>query len=105
MFWKTSIDSCEFHVCILFVVSLFLLLANEAEQNMSLFKKSQSILITGVSGSGKTEATKHAISFLCGESKNKLFDCAHTILEAFGNACTCWNSNSSRFCKFIEVSQ
>lgn len=86
-----------------FFVHLFI--ANEAQEHMFFFKKSQSILITGVSGSGKTETGKHAAAFLCGESEEHLFDSSHSILEAFGNACTYWNSNSSRFCKYIEVSQ
>lgn len=69
-----------------------------------MHKKSQSILITGVSGSGKTENSKHIMEFLCQTSVNsqnvyKSFP----ILEAFGNAKTRGNSNSSRFCKYVEV--
>lgn len=71
---------------------------------MKLFKKQQSILITGVSGSGKTENGKHIVEFLCHtkcDSQN-IIDSGQ-IFEAFGNARTRGNSNSSRFCKHMEV--
>lgn len=65
----------------------------------------QSLLITGVSGSGKTQTAKHAIEFLSGESNlsSKTVVKSSIILEMFGNAKTNMNSNSSRFCKYIEV--
>lgn len=76
---------------------------------MQLTGTSQSILITGVTGSGKTETTKHVIQFLCATSLDaKITDTisvANYILEAFGNAKTIGNANSSRFCKFFEVSE
>lgn len=80
------------------------ILANEAFRNLKLFKKQQSILITGVSGSGKTENGKHIVEFLCHtkcDSQN-IIDSGQ-IFEAFGNARTRGNSNSSRFCKHMEV--
>lgn len=75
---------------------------------MKLTGASQSILITGITGSGKTEATKHIIQFLCARpstnhSVSDAFFKANVILETFGNARTIGNENSSRFCKFIEV--
>lgn len=70
---------------------------------------SQSIFVSGESGAGKTETTKHLINFLC--NNNPMADMvktsvlnANVILEAFGNACTKFNKNSSRFMKYIKVS-
>lgn len=79
-------------------------LANEALNNLRMNKKSQSILITGVSGSGKTENGKHIMEILCQTSvcSQNVFKSV-PILEAFGNARTRANSNSSRFCKHVEV--
>lgn len=67
---------------------------------------SQSIVILGESGAGKTESTKHIIKFLCISGKNQLVDKlgnATSILDAFGNRKTMKNDNSSRYCKFFEV--
>lgn len=76
-------------------------LAKEVENNLRFSKKGQSILITGVSGSGKTESTRHVVDFLCRTSKS-IVD-SFPVIELFGNARTRENANSSRFCKFIEV--
>lgn len=70
---------------------------------MKLFKKHQSILITGVSGSGKTENGKRTIEFLAQASNLQKVSDSSPIVEAFGNARTRGNENSSRFCKHIEV--
>lgn len=80
-----------------------LLLANKCLQNLKLYKNSQSIVITGITGSGKTETAKHAINFLCQQTCVENILNVNPILEAFGNAKTRDNQNSSRFCKFIEV--
>lgn len=80
----------------------FEILANEAQKKMKTFKKSQSILITGISGSGKTENCKHLIEFLSQGSSQNVSD-SSPILEAFGNAKTQMNENSSRFCQNVEV--
>jgi myosin heavy subunit len=83
----------------------------------------QSIVISGESGAGKTEATKKIMQFLAGVTKNKaplaeksdnggskttsLEDrvlSSNPLLESFGNARTLKNDNSSRFGKFIKIS-
>lgn len=87
--------------------------ANDAYTSMVMNNKNQSILITGESGAGKTENTKKAISFLAyaaqgyatGDSvsiEQKIVD-TNPVLEAFGNAQTTRNYNSSRFGKFIKI--
>lgn len=68
---------------------------------------SQTILITGESGAGKTESSKHLIQFLCNHAVKKISKRiieSTPLLEEFGNASTTKNRNSSRFCKLVEVS-
>jgi hypothetical protein len=69
----------------------------------------QSIIISGESGAGKTEATKQCLKFFAEAAgsvtkgmSEKLLS-ANPILEAFGNAKTVRNNNSSRFGKWMEV--
>lgn len=71
--------------------------------------KSQCCVISGESGSGKTESAKHFIQhliYLCaGNSRLELQILqVNPLLEAFGNATTLMNDNSSRFGKYIELS-
>ncbi|CAJ1461945.1 unnamed protein product [Effrenium voratum] len=96
--------------------------ASRAFQGLSGARQSQVVLISGESGAGKTETTKHVLKFLTsqlggakrrpsavGKSESlhsgteKKVLSSNPILEAFGNACTVRNNNSSRFGKFIEL--
>ncbi|XP_053603321.1 myosin heavy chain 95F isoform X2 [Plodia interpunctella] len=84
-------------------------IADKAFRDMKSFKQSQSIIVSGESGAGKTESTKYILKYLCdlwaksaGPVEQKILD-ANPILEAFGNAKTTRNNNSSRFGKFMEV--
>ncbi|KAM7532769.1 hypothetical protein Aperf_G00000129579 [Anoplocephala perfoliata] len=104
-------------------------IADIAYRNMLQDREDQSILCTGESGAGKTENTKKVIQYLAsvatstknqkttpgniiskfhlndvniGELEAQLLK-ANPILEAFGNAKTIKNDNSSRFGKFIRI--
>ncbi len=96
-------------------------MADQAFRNLVEEGVDQSILVTGESGAGKTENTKKVIQYLtavattdtprAGRSPaKKQFSNlsqqilrANPILEAFGNAQTVRNNNSSRFGKFIRI--
>lgn len=85
--------------------------SNSAYRGICDRKKSQTVLISGESGAGKTETTKFVMKFLAmagaadGEVTNveKQVLESNPLLEAFGNARTLRNDNSSRFGKFIEL--
>ena len=83
-------------------------IANSAFQNLQLKGKNQAILISGESGAGKTEATKQCLAFLAdvagseGNIEERIL-MANPVLEAYGNAKTLRNNNSSRFGKWIEI--
>lgn len=83
-----------------------ILIADNALRNLRIFEESQSIIISGQTGSGKTENTKNLLKFFSGRTSTpaagKIPD-ANILLEAFGNATTVENSNSSRFIKVIQV--
>lgn len=69
--------------------------------------RSQSIIITGESGAGKTETTKYVMKYVAGLAggpgmQNRILE-SNPILEAFGNAKTVHNVNSSRFGKLIDI--
>lgn len=105
------------------------MVAEEAYQDLLIDNKNQAIIISGESGAGKTEATKIILSYLAKADTNfvgndnedmldpkkylnqakgertiekQILD-TNPLLEAFGNAKTFKNNNSSRFGKFIEV--
>ena len=69
----------------------------------------QTYIISGESGSGKTETVKNIIKFLNFRTTNKKvnllekIDLSGLLLEQFGNAKTVRNNNSSRFGKYIEI--
>ncbi|XP_039680167.1 myosin heavy chain, fast skeletal muscle-like [Perca fluviatilis] len=94
--------------------------SDNAYQNMFTDRENQSVLITGESGAGKTVNTKRVIQYfatiavaggnkkehLSGKIQGTLEDqiiSANPLLEAFGNAKTVRNDNSSRFGKFIRI--
>ncbi|XP_038136248.1 unconventional myosin-XV [Cyprinodon tularosa] len=84
-------------------------IANAAYSKMMDAKQNQVIIISGESGSGKTEATKLMLRYLAATSHNsnplqqiEILEAA-PLLESFGNAKTVRNDNSSRFGKYIEV--
>ncbi|XP_067914739.1 myosin-4-like [Heterodontus francisci] len=92
-----------------------------AYQAMLTERESQSILITGESGAGKTVNTKRVIQYFAliaaigdvGKKKDEMAKAkgtledqviqANPLMEAFGNAKTIRNDNSSRFGKFIRI--
>ncbi|CAI5743711.1 unnamed protein product [Peronospora destructor] len=97
--------------------------AGEAYKAMMLGRNGvmsdQSVLVSGESGSGKTESTKFLMEYLAQAGANNAFGAAiagkssggiaakvlqtNILLESFGNARTLRNDNSSRFGKFIKL--
>ncbi|KAM9638442.1 myosin-3-like isoform 3-T3 [Morphnus guianensis] len=94
-------------------------ISDNAYQFMLTDRENQSILITGESGAGKTVNTKRVIqyfatiaasgdlakkkeSWMKGTLEDQIIS-ANPLLEAFGNAKTVRNDNSSRFGKFIRI--
>jgi myosin heavy subunit len=101
------------------------LMVNEDHPDLKGWARNQSIIISGESGAGKTEATKYIMQYLARitmKRSNRPTDSVFTspdgkvmaaledrvlssnpLLETFGNAQTLRNDNSSRFGKFIHI--
>uniref|UniRef100_A0A4W5N4D7 Myosin heavy chain 6 n=1 Tax=Hucho hucho TaxID=62062 RepID=A0A4W5N4D7_9TELE len=90
-------------------------ISDNAYQYMLSDRENQSVLITGESGAGKTVNTKRVIQYFASIAASGRIKCfqngtledqiiqANPALEAFGNAKTIRNDNSSRFGKFIRI--
>lgn len=86
--------------------------ADSAYRQMINEGLSQAILVSGESGAGKTESTKMLMRYLAymggraaaeGRTVEQQVLESNPVLEAFGNAKTVRNNNSSRFGKFVEI--
>ncbi|XP_017692109.1 PREDICTED: unconventional myosin-Ia [Lepidothrix coronata] len=102
----------EYHECNFFAVKPHIYaIADDAYRSLRDRDRDQCILITGESGAGKTEASKLVMSYVAavsskGEEVNKVKEQllqSNPVLEAFGNAKTARNDNSSRFGKYMDV--
>eukprot|EP00730_Choanoeca_flexa_P005615 TRINITY_DN11985_c2_g1_i3.p1 TRINITY_DN11985_c2_g1~~TRINITY_DN11985_c2_g1_i3.p1 ORF type:complete len:1188 (+),score=415.45 TRINITY_DN11985_c2_g1_i3:134-3697(+) len=86
-------------------------LADNAFNDMRYRGRDQVVIISGESGAGKTESSKKIMQYIAAVSgssdkvnavKNKLLN-TNPVLEAFGNAKTNRNDNSSRFGKYMDI--
>ncbi|XP_063220851.1 unconventional myosin-Ie-like [Bacillus rossius redtenbacheri] len=86
-------------------------LADEMYRNMIIDVESQCVIISGESGAGKTVAAKYIMAYVARVSgggarvqhiKDVILE-SNPLLEAFGNAKTVRNNNSSRFGKYVEI--
>uniref|UniRef100_UPI003AADA64A myosin IEb n=1 Tax=Centroberyx gerrardi TaxID=166262 RepID=UPI003AADA64A len=86
-------------------------LADHVYRNMMIDSENQCVIISGESGAGKTVAAKYIMSYVSkvsggGEKVQHVKDIilqSNPLLEAFGNAKTVRNNNSSRFGKYFEI--
>ncbi|XP_057680979.1 myosin-IIIa isoform X3 [Corythoichthys intestinalis] len=83
--------------------------ADIAYQSMVSYNTDQCIVISGESGAGKTESAHLLVQQLTvlGKANNQSLQekilLVNSLVEAFGNACTAINDNSSRFGKYLEM--
>uniref|UniRef100_V9KBM2 Myosin-Ie n=1 Tax=Callorhinchus milii TaxID=7868 RepID=V9KBM2_CALMI len=86
-------------------------LADNMYRNMIIEAENQCVIISGESGAGKTVAAKYIMSYISKISgggvkvqyvKDIILQ-SNPLLEAFGNAKTVRNNNSSRFGKYFEI--
>ncbi|XP_053720613.1 unconventional myosin-Ie isoform X3 [Synchiropus splendidus] len=86
-------------------------LADNMYRNMMIDSENQCVIISGESGAGKTVAAKYIMSYISRVSgggprvqhvKDIILQ-SNPLLEAFGNAKTVRNNNSSRFGKYFEI--
>ncbi|XP_067234001.1 myosin-IIIa isoform X1 [Chanodichthys erythropterus] len=83
--------------------------ADIAYQSMVSYNADQCIVISGESGAGKTESAHLLVQQLTvlGKANNRTLQekilLVNGLVEAFGNACTVINDNSSRFGKYLEM--
>uniref|UniRef100_A0A2I3HI81 Myosin IE n=1 Tax=Nomascus leucogenys TaxID=61853 RepID=A0A2I3HI81_NOMLE len=86
-------------------------LADNMYRNMIIDRENQCVIISGESGAGKTVAAKYIMSYISrvsggGTKVQHVKDIilqSNPLLEAFGNAKTVRNNNSSRFGKYFEI--
>ena len=84
-------------------------MAEEAYQRLAKQKHSQSLVVSGESGAGKTEVNKQCMNYLVWRACDATNDLAgrilesNPVLEGLGNAKTVRNNNSSRFGKFVTM--
>lgn len=86
-------------------------ISDNVYRSMRNENKDHCILISGESGSGKTEASKYILQYLsvCSSNNEKVEHVksrllqSNPVLEAFGNAKTHRNDNSSRFGKYMDI--
>ncbi|XP_056868851.1 myosin-IIIa isoform X4 [Takifugu flavidus] len=83
--------------------------ADVAYQSMVSYNADQCVVISGESGAGKTESAHLLVQqlTLLGKANNRSLQekilLVNNLVEAFGNACTVINDNSSRFGKYLEM--
>ncbi|XP_066030120.1 unconventional myosin-If-like [Pocillopora verrucosa] len=89
-------------------------LTTDMYHNMMIEKENQCVIISGESGAGKTTSARHILSCIkkvSGRGSDRIQHIkdiiaqSQVVLEAFGNAKTIRNNNSSRFCRVTHLTQ